>query len=419
VNEQNTDLWQQRLGEDLNALADLAAPVATVSVGDVVGSGRRARRRRRHRSAVALSAVLVLVAALTVGALAMAHHDGALAPPAGNVPSPGGSASSGKDSDPAQAGLAFGWLPSSMNGTNEIEQFAAGTNFMAGANSHTALLPMDGPGGTFLQAWQSGAVSLTASITGPGSGIPQGQSLSSAGTVDGHQAWWADGAPGSQQATSGGALTLYWQYEPNALATITYHGTPDAAAGIMLLHVANTLVIGPTKSYALPFHLPSAPSGMHAYSFNLNLPSRENSQFGGGSLILCLKNPCNSFGTVASGTPGGLFISQQPTTWDGGEQTDLNDAPMLVPGTDSPIQAPGATAAPSHQSVTVDGHPATLWTETSGATLTFNYDGTTALVSAADAEYQALGGATGFLSFCQSLTWYGPNPAHWTTDVIG
>ena len=418
MNEQNTASWERRLGNGLDALAESEAPVATVTVEDIVASGRRARRRRRNRTTFALSAALVTVMALTFGALAMARHGGALAPPTGDGPSPGSSASVGMGSDPAQANLAFGWLPASMDGTNEIEQFAGGTNFKAGVSPHTYVLPADGPGGTFLQAWGPGADSLTVSAAGPGSGMPQGQTSSPAGTVDGHQAWWAGGAPGSQQATSGGTLTLYWRYEPNAWATVTYHGTPDTAAGTMLLHIANTLVIGPTKPYALPFHLASAPAGMHVFSFNLNLPSRQNSQFGDGALILCLKSPCDSSGLVESAASGGLLVSQQPTTWQGGEPVDVNDAPMLMPGTDTPIQVPGA-ATPSHESVTVDGHSATLWTEPNGATLTFTYDGTSALVSAADAEYRALGGEAGFLSFCRSLTWYGPNPAHWTTDVIG
>ena len=413
MNEQNAAVWERRVAESLEALAESEVPTATVTVEDIVAAGRRARLRHRSRRAFALTAALVAATALTLGALAVARNGDDPAPPAGQSPSPGSSASAGTGSDPAVADLSFGWLPTSLDGTNEIEQFAPGTDFKASVNSHTYLPPDDGPGGSFLQAWGSGAVSLTAGIEAPGSGIGSDLTLSPAGTVEGHEAWWADGTPGSTQATSGGALMLYWQYEPNAWATVTYHGTPDAAAGTMMLHVASALVIGPTKPYALPFHLQSLPAGMHAFSFNLNLPHLQGSQFGDGALILCVKSPCNAIGAA-----GGLLVSQQPTTWLGGETVDINDAPMLMPGTNTPIQE-GSTTTPSHKSVTVDGHAATLWTNATGATLTFTYDGTSVVVSAADAEYAALGGETGFLDFCRSLTWLGPNPAHWTTNVIG
>lgn len=415
MNEQNTAVWERRLGEGLDALAESEAPAATVTVEDIIASGRRARQRRRGRGAFALTAMLITATALTFGALAIARHGGAVTPPAGHSPSPGGSASTVPGSDLAHADLAFGWLPPSLDGTNEISAFTPGSDFKAGAGSRP-LPPGDGPGGTFLQAWASGSVSLTASIEGPGSGIGTGMSLSSAGTVAGHPAWWADGAPGSTQAASGGELMLYWQYEPNAWATVTYHGTTDTATGAMLLHVADTLVIGPTKPYALPFHMQSAPAGMHAFSFNINLPERQGSQYGDGALILCLKSPCNA---ALDGSPGGLLVSQQPTTWLGGELVTLNGAPMLVPGTNTPMSGPTL----SHESVIVDGHPANLWTNatspTAGATLTFAYDGTTVLISAAGAEYSSLGGETGFLGFCRSLTWLGPNPADWTVNVIG
>lgn len=69
--------------------------------------------------------------------------------------------------------------------------------------------------------------------------------------------------------------------------------------------------------------------------------------------------------------------------------------------------------------VTVGGHAALLWTNSNGATLSFTYGVARVVIQAAGKEYQALGGRDGFLTFCRSLRWFGADPTHWTTNVLG
>lgn len=408
MNAQNTDLWEQRLGDGLNALAESEAPVATVTVADVITAGRRQIRRRRSRTAFVLSAVLVAGTALTFGALALTRHGSAASPPAGETVSAGPSASIGAGSDPATPTIAFGWLPATLNGEYEVSQDATGPNYTAGVNPRTNLPPFDGPGDSGVQVWAPGDVILTADVSGPGGGIPPDTTRAAAGAVQGHQAWWTTGAPGSKKAATVGNLSLMWQYEPNAWASVSYVGKTDAANGTMVLKVANNLVIGPANAYALPFRMTRLPAGMHADSVDIDLPHRQNAQVGAAALRLCAASPCTG--------GGGLVIAQQSTTWGNNSSLAVDDAPQINWVTHQPM--PELHLAPA-STVTVDGHAAKLWTNTKGATLNYAYGTSSVTISAADAEYKALGGESGFLAFCRSLTWFGPNPAQWTTNVIG
>jgi hypothetical protein len=407
VNEQNTAVWEQRLGDGLNALAESAAPAATVTVADVIAAGRREIHRRRTRAAFTLSAVLVAGAALTFGALALAHGGGASAPPAETSVTAVASPSIGAGADPAAPTIAFGWLPASLNGEYEVSQNATGPNYTNGVNPHTNLPVFDGPGVSGVQVWAPGDVILTASVSGPGSGVAPDLTFTAAGTVDGHQAWWTTGAPGSRKASTSGNLYLLWQYEPDAWASVSYHGNTDDANGAMILKVANNLAIGPVNAYALPFRMTGLPSGMHADAVDIDLPHQQGAQVGAAALRLCVTSPC---------TGGGLVITQGSTTWDNNSTLTVDDAPQINPFTGDPMPE---VSLPSPKSVTVDGHTAKLWTNAGGATLTFTYGDSRVLISAAGAEYTALGGESGFLTFCDSLTWFGPNPAQWTTSVIG
>jgi hypothetical protein len=385
MNEQNTALWERRLGDGLNALidgdADAPAATVTVTVADLIAAGRVARRRRRRHSTFTLSAVLVVVAILSFGAVLAAGHDQSMAPPAKGGPP----ASIGTASDPAAPIVSFGWLPTALQGEYDIDQ---------------------DPGSSDVTAWNvQGGASLEAYVNGYGSGFQPGPS---AGAVRGHQAWWG-AAPGSGQAAAGMRLVLMWHYAPGAWASLDYYnGTTDAAAGAMLLKVADNLVIGPPHAQALPFRLPKIPAHMHTDGVRVYLDQWQTTHLGDTALRFCVTSPCES---------GGLIVSQQSSTYLNAvlSQGLFHDA-QADPFTG--LDRPG-TDKSTNRSVTVDNQQAKLWTTADNATLLFSDDGSAVMVSAAGTEYQAIGGESGLIAFARSLTWLGSNPAHWTTNAVG
>lgn len=398
MNPQNPAMWEERLSDGLSALAESEAPAATVTVADVLDSGRR-RLRRRTRT-FALAGALVSTAALAVGVLAVAgpSRTGGTQPTGSSSAHPPAAPSA----DPLAPILAFGWLPASLNGTYAIQQSKSGPDYNHAAGP-TGATPMDGPGVSMLQVWSAAGAELTASVSGPGSGMDPGSTKIPAGTVQGRQAWWMTGAPGTATAEAARSLELEWQYEPNAWAQVTYQGQTDTATAATVIRVADNLVIGPYNPTALPFSLKKIPAGMHVDAADVNLQQPHGSTLGVASLRICVKSPCSP------GT-GGLVVVQQAGSFVGNSVLAAFDAPL--PDTET-----GGTVDQGTP-VTVNGYAARLWTNAKGATVTFNYAGANVTISAADTEYQALGGVNGFLAFCRSLSWYGANPSHWTTDVI-
>ena len=399
MNKQRTAFLEERLGDGLNAIAESEAPVSTVTVAGVITSGRRQLRRRTRT--FALYASLVSAAALTVGALALAGPGGTTYTPSTPTGQSGSEASIGNSTDPLTPTIAFGWLPAALNGMYETSQEASGPNW---AVDPTALVPpMNGPGDSMVQVWAPGDVILTASVSGPNSGAGPGMSHIAAGTVQGHQAWWETGAPGSATASRGQVLVLEWQYEPNAWARLDYNGQTSAAEGAMVLKVANNLVIGPANPVALPFSLHGLPAGLRFNAADVNLSQQHDAQVGTAAVRLCLTSTCFQTGSVT--------IWQTANSWGGNSGYQAGNAPMP----DLSLQGKSLGAGTP---VTVSGYAARLWTNSQGATLIFSYGDAKVTISAAGAEYRALGGVNGFLAFCRSLSWYGANPAHWTTDVI-
>ena len=399
LNEHSTAFLEERLGDRLNHLAQSDSPASTVTVAEVIDSGRR-RLRRRTRT-FALSASLVTATALVVGVLAVAGPGRT-----GGTPVTGSSGTGGSIStDPLAPTVAFGWLPASFDGAYVIEQDTTGPNYSESVNPATGFPPMDGPGVSMLEVWGAGGATLTASVSGAGSGADPSGAKVPAGTVQGHQAWWVSGAPGSSKAASTRTLLLEWQYQPNAWASVSYQGQTTVAAGKTALQVANGLVIGPSHPTALPFSLPGLTAGLHVDAAQVNLEQLHGAKVGTASLRLCVASPC-------SPDSGGLTVVQQASSWVGNSYLGVLDAPL--PDTD----VGGTGTVDQGTSVNVNGHAAQLWTNSKGATITFDYSSSNVTISAADAEYEALGGLNGFLTFCRSLTWYGANLAHWTTDVI-
>jgi hypothetical protein len=353
-----------------------------VTVADLIAAGREARRRRRRHTAFALSAVLVVVAALSFGAVLAAGHDESMAPPANGGPP----SSIGTASDPAAPIVSFGWLPTALKGEYDVEQ---------------------DPGSSDVKVWNvQGGAFLEAYVNGYGSGFQPGPS---AGTVRGHQAWW-NAIPGSGQAAAAMRLVLMWRYAPGAWASIDYYnGTTDPAAAAMLLKVADNLVIGPPDAQALPFHLPKLPAHMHTDAVRVYLDQWQNAHLGDTALRLCVTSPC---------ADGGLIVWQQSSTYLNAvlSMTPLSHDTQIDPFNDN--YRPGTDKSTS-RSVTVDGQQAKLWTTADSATLVFSDDASGVMVSAAGAEYQAIGGESGLIAFARSLTWLGSNPAHWTTNAVG
>jgi hypothetical protein len=401
LNQQNTAFLEERLGERLTHLAQSDSPVSTVTVAEVIDSGRR-RVRRRTRT-FALSAALVGATALAIGTVAVVGPGRTGSTPSGG--SSGTAASIG--ADPLAPTVAFGWLPASFDGAYAVQQSATGPNYKEPVDALTGFPPTDGPGVSMVEVWgpQDASLTAAASVADPGSAANPGAGKVPAGTVRGHQAWWASAAPGSAKAASDRNLVLAWQYEPDAWASISYLGQQATAAeGKTMLQVANGLVIGPAHPTALSFSLPALPAGMHVDAADVNLLQMHGAKVGTASLRLCVSSPC-------SPASGGLVVVQQATSWTGNSYLGVEDAPL-------PDTQQMAGTVDQGTSATVNGHAAQLWTSSKAATITFNDGDAIVTISAADAEYRALGGLSGFLAFCRSLSWYGSNPAHWTTDVI-
>lgn len=181
----------------------------------------------------------------------------------------------------------------------------------------------------------------------------------------------------------------------------------------MVLKVANSLVIGTANPVALPFSFKSGiPAGMHADAADVDFSQTQGTQVSRVSLRICTTSPCAS-------PYDGLVLAQQTNSLPAFESIfRVLDAPQPgLPNSKSRLSQDGEESGPGTP-VTVGGHAAELWTDKTGATVVFGYDGTDIIVSVGGPEYPEIGGRDGFLAFCDSLSWYGANPAHWTTDVI-
>ena len=118
---------------------------------------------------------------------------------------------------------------------------------------------------------------------------------------------------------------------------------------------------------------------------------------GSGGVILCLDRGCGAY-------TDGLEISASTmlSTSDGGPAV-----PATTPG------APGATP------VMIDGHSATVYVTPGFMRVTFEVDGLQVEVDANGTAINEIGGEPGLVKFLNTITWYGGDPSHWTTNVIG
>lgn len=390
MNEYDTTLFEQRLGDAFDGIVAGELPSA-VTVAGLVESGRRQVRRRRTRAAFGASVAMVMVTAIavTIGVVAGSGPRGGALGVGQITAKPSASASVrtdlmvGTSTDPAAPIIAYGWLPPGHSGEFQISQ--------------------DDTGASGLSVWGPGSEYISTFVQAPGVTPVAASNRVPAGDVQGHPAFWVMGAPGTAKAASAATLYLMWQYEPGAWASVMLSNAATSVAnGEMLLEIARNLKIGPAHPVAMPYHLPTLPGGIRPDSVDVDLPHQQGSQTGSAALRLCIVSPC--FQT------GGLLIRQDSTTWMAGSSLGVDSAPQSPGG-----RAPTSGGTP----VTVGGNAARLWTNASGATLSFTYGTATVAIEAAGKEYQALGGLDGFLAFCRAVTWYGADPAHWTTNVLG
>lgn len=387
MNEQGTTSLEQRLGDAFDAIVARELPTS-VSVTELIEAGRRQVRRRRARFTFGLGAAMVTAMAVTIGVLVGTAPRGDTAGIAHGAPDASSTAVRMSQlmpagNDPIAPSVAFGWLPPGHSGEYEISQ--------------------DETGGSGAQVWGPANEVVAAYTYGPGSASDPTQTHIAAGDVQGHPAFWARGAPGTTQAAASGSLYLAWQYEPGRRAMVmTGNMDTTTAIGDMVLRIAQSLKFGPASPVAMPFHLPALPGGISPESADIDLPQLHGSRVGSADLRLCIVSRCYQ--------TGGLLIRQESTTWMAGSALDIDSAPQAGGG-----GLPTTGGAP----VNVNGHAATLWTNASGATVSFTYEAARVTIQSAGKEYQALGGLNGFLAFCRSMTWFGADPAHWTTNVLG
>jgi hypothetical protein len=106
VSEMTEVVWERRLADGLHTLAESEAPATTVALAEVIASARiLVRQRRRNHRIFALSAVLIVVLALTVGIAVADGQGGACALRAGFPASPAFAVSAAGD---AAASITLG-----------------------------------------------------------------------------------------------------------------------------------------------------------------------------------------------------------------------------------------------------------------------------------------------------------------------
>lgn len=221
---------------------------------------------------------------------------------------------------------------------------------------------------------ENGTVNVSAMLLRPGAPEPGGP-YTDGGTVNGHPAVWASGVAIQP--------VLAWHYKPDAWAYVLAEGANDAQTH----KIAETLRIGPQPPIPLPMHLAALPHGftVSGGSATGTTATKPNS---GGGFSLCYRGDCdmNGLSIIAYADfhltlpRGSSSVVVQPSGGSLGKITQLPGSPIF-------------------ETITIDG-----------LTVMAHADGTAA---------QAIGGESGLTAFLKSMTWYGTDPAKWTTDVIG
>lgn len=357
-------LQERNLAKGLYDLADQSIPPSGVSVDGVISAGRRRVRERRGRAAMGTAAVVAAVTAGVWGSTVFA------AGPAHTATRPATASASATASvpgtDPATPPVAFGWLPDLTPG---------------GPTWNTA------PNGDFQLADEYGAFEISLRLQHPGEAEPAGP-YTDAGTVSGHKAVWAQGGLSYPQ--------LVWQYKPGAWADLLYAGKNPSDAN----KIGDNLEFGPLAPMTMPLHVPSMPSGFSATGGWSEMRNTTTSPpVGSASFALCPDSGCHSGAdTLLISTEAGIPADEHQGT---------------LPGKTSPAAGAGVAQA------TVDGQPAFVIVDPTVIAAHFTVDGLQVNASVSNAAIKAIGGEAGLVKFLNTITWYGVDQTHWTTDVIG
>jgi hypothetical protein len=297
--------------------------------------------------------------------------NGGLGAPAGpgHQPTASPSATSTQaDADPLTSDLAFSSLPSGFD--------FAGVNVAPGSDTRSISAANPATG----QLADVEIQPSTQTPTAPGGGGPQ----STAPPVRSASAFWL-WAPGSTIAGQQNMVILIWKITPDQWAYLSFTSTDTSTAITGTVHqLAESVRIGADTQYPLPLAFTPPP--------NMSLISASSSFFPPHGWLTGLR--------YANGDDDNLIINtQQPNT-----NTAARNGVL------------GASDATISASTTINGCAVTVVTlaSISGETLVApDCDGLDIQISATAMSIDDI------LGFFGSITWFGPDPANWITDVIG
>jgi hypothetical protein len=344
------------LAQALRSLAAQEAPPTVVDAGRAVEDGRRVlQRRRRAAAGIGGTGAVAVIAAAALTAGHLFGGGGRAAAPATQGPTHTGKAGAG-DWDPLVAPAAFGWLP--PNAPNLDYSVAPGPG------QGPAALAKGNQSGQQPAAGNMPAM-IWLSTLDPGAPAPKagplydqfGRILIAAPDVNGRSAFWAVD-PANRDPDLGAAGILYFQSPGGRWAMINAYYLGADPVTTTLLHVAATARVGET-----PIPLPVQISGLPA---NATVPVAEFDRTSATP-----RTPWVLGLTFAIGDKAFVALSVYPATAPEGTLSAFCEVGNGLKYCASPVGAADPAPLPH--------------------------------------------GIAGFLHGVKSL---GPDPAHWTTDVI-
>lgn len=386
----------------LSSLVDSPAPPSAMNVALARRTGHAIRRRRTatRSTAAAAAAAAVLGAVLLPG---IGHRSG---PPPGSDPtaSPGATATVRPvltGTDPLVTTLSFGWLPDGVTTASYdwadqpdlIQNVAAdGATLNAGGDTTELNLTVLPVGQTFPPAKLKGAIDAPQ--------IP-------APDVNGRPAYWTH-APGSSAAANDGLTELRWELAAGQWAQLdsTFGSDTSAAQTPTIYRVAQGVRYGGSAQVALPFHLDHAPAGL----------SLDAAHWAEGNGWI------NGFGPGGPTAPPGqtdpVPLWNTNLIYGSGSPAQRDTWSFITIGVEVDTgQKPGGATKPT----TVDGHPAILSDTSDSVEFSiYGLDGLNISIFAQGATAMSdINAAGGVVPFLKTITLLGPNPANWTTAVVG
>jgi hypothetical protein len=289
----------------LSELADTEAPPARVDIGRAMTRGRRDRRLRiagAGGSTLAVAAVLgAVVTMVAVPGPRAAVVPGSGSPASSATSGPGSVAVAPKQFDPLVPYASFGWLPAG----SAIGGEGAGSELSTDTQSVSLSAGYRTSGATWfsLEVYAEGVCVRSGTATLPvltcntrDAGGPGERASSRAPDVDGRPAFWA------ADAAQGGSL--FWEYAPDAWATLYVpshtQAPPAASERTMLLRVAANVRYADTTPLSFPFWVAGLPA-------NWQVSGAEFTESSSGALL------DGTLGLGPAADPDALGLDIQPT----------------------------------------------------------------------------------------------------------